>query len=104
MNKSLALRKKLYLFSSLILFTFIFLYLIYFLIYGDKSIISYFKIKNEYIQYQTELASLKSKNQFYLDRVKRLQTNSIDLDFLDEQLRQKTGIIFNNEVLISIEK
>ena len=104
MNKSLALRKKLYLFSSLILFTFIFLYLIYFLIYGDKSIISYFKIKNQYIQYQSELASLKSKNQFYLDRVKRLQTNSIDLDFLDEQLRQKTGIIFNNEVLISIEK
>ena len=104
MNKSLALRKKLYLFSSLILFTFIFLYLIYFLIYGDKSIISYFKIKNEYIQYQSELASLKSKNQFYLDRVKRLQTNSIDLDFLDEQLRQKTGIIFNNEVLISIEE
>tara|TARA_B100000029_G_C17598050_1_gene964874 strand:- start:1447 stop:1761 length:315 start_codon:yes stop_codon:yes gene_type:complete len=104
MNKSLALRKKLYLFFSLILFTFIFLYLIYFLIYGDKSIISYFKIKNEYIQYQSELASLKSKNQFYLDRVKRLQTNSIDLDFLDEQLRQKTGIIFNNEVLISIEE
>ena len=104
MNKSLALRKKLYLFSSLILFTFIFLYLIYFLIYGDKSIISYFKIKNQYIQYQSELASLKSKNQFYLDRVKRLQTNSIDLDFLDEQLRQKTGIIFNNEVLISIEE
>ena len=104
MNKSLALRKKLYLFSFLILFTFIFLYLIYFLIYGDKSIISYFKIKNQYIQYQSELASLKSKNQFYLDRVKRLQTNSIDLDFLDEQLRQKTGIIFNNEVLISIEE
>tara|TARA_B100000686_G_C16614081_1_gene875423 strand:- start:33 stop:344 length:312 start_codon:yes stop_codon:yes gene_type:complete len=103
MNKSLALRKKLYLFSSLILFTFIFFYLIYFLINGDKSIVSYFMIKNQQIQYKTELDYLKKQNEYYLNRIKRLQTNSIDLDFLDEQLRNKTGILYNNEILISFE-
>ena len=50
---------------------------------GDKSIVSYFMIKNQQIQYKTELDYLKKQNEYYLNRIKRLQTNSIDLDFLD---------------------
>ena len=103
MNKSFALKKKFYLFSSLVLFTFLFLYLTYFLINGQKSFVSYFKLKNQKIEYQTKLNILKNENDYFLDRIKRLQTNTIDLDFLDQQFRENTGIVFENEVLIILE-
>ena len=47
MNKSLALKNKLYLFLSLVFVFLIFLYLIYFLIDPEKGIISYYKLKNK---------------------------------------------------------
>ena len=103
MNKSLALKRKLYLFSSLVLTFFLFLYLFYFLINGDRGIIAYIKIKNLQHNYQNTLAILNIKNDFYNDRVKRLQPDTIDLDFLDEKLRQNTGFIEENEFLVFFE-
>jgi len=103
MNKSLALKKKLYLFFSLISFFLIFLYFLYFLFYGEKSFVSYFKIKNQYLEYQKELSSLKKTNNFYIDRINRLKTNSIDLDYLDEQYRSKSSLSRDNEVIIFIK-
>ena len=38
------------------------------------------------------------------DRIKRLQTNTIDLDYLDEQIRKQTGYINENEVLVIFEQ
>ena len=103
MNKSLVLKRKLYLFSSLVLTFFLFLYLFYFLINGERGIISYIKIKNLQQNYQNTLVSLNHKNDFYNDRVKRLQLDTIDLDFLDEKLRQNTGFIRKDELLIFFE-
>ena len=103
MNKSLVLKIKLYLFSSLVLTFFLFLYLFYFLIYGDRGIIAYIKIKNLQQNHQNTLAILNLKNDFYNDRVKRLQPDTIDLDFLDEKLRENTGSIKKNELLIFFE-
>jgi len=100
MNKSLALKNKLYLFFSLLISFFIFLYLFYFL---ERGITSYYKIKNQNTQYHLILSSLQKKNSFLTDRIKRLQTNTIDLDFLDEQIRKKTGYISENEALIIFE-
>ena len=47
--------------------------------------------------------SLNHENKFYNDRVKRLQLDTIDLDFLDEKLRQNTGFIREDELLIFFE-
>ena len=58
MNKSLALKNKLYLFFSLVFVFLIFLYLIYFLIDPEKGIISYFKLKNKQLIYKTQLNEL----------------------------------------------
>ena len=104
MNKSLALKNKLYLFSSLVFVFLIFLYLIYFLIDSEKGIISYYKLKNKQLIYKTQLNELKIKNDIFIDRTARLQPNTIDLDYLEEQLRLKTGYIAENEILITIEK
>ena len=104
MNKSLALKNKLYLFFSLVLVFLIFLYLIYFLFDPEKGIISYYKLKNKQLIYKTQLNELKIKNDIFIDRTTRLQPNTIDLDYLEEQLRIKTGYIAENEILITVEE
>ena len=104
MNKSLALKNKLYLFFSLVFVFLIFLYLIYFLIDPEKGIISYYKLKNKQLIYKTQLNELKIKNDFFIDRTARLHPNTIDLDYLEEQLRLKTGYIAENEILVAVEE
>ena len=104
MNKSLALKNKLYLFLSLVFVFLIFLYLIYFLIDPENGIISYYKLKNKQLIYKTQLNELKIKNDLFIDRTARLQPNTIDLDYLEEQLRLKTGYITENEILIAVEE
>ena len=104
MNKSLALKNKLYLFLSLVIVFLIFLYLIYFLIDPEKGVISYYKLKNQQFIYRTQLNELKIKNDLFIDRTARLQPNTIDLDYLEEQLRLKTCYIVENELLITIEE
>jgi|TARA_B110000438_G_C15580890_1_gene549571 cell division protein FtsB len=79
------------------------MYLLYFLINGERGVISYYKFKNENLEYKKILLNLKLENAFISDRVKRLETNSIDLDFLDEKLREKTGFIDSNEILVVFE-
>ena len=38
------------------------------------------------------------------NRIKKLQPNSVDLDFLDEQVRKKLGLIDKNEIVIILDK
>ena len=100
MNKSLALKNKLYLFFLLFISFFIFIYLFYFLINGDRGIISYFKIKNQYSEHVNIFVDLSKKNNFLSDRIKRLKSNTLDLDFLDEKARKKLGYLESDEVLV----
>ena len=104
MNKSLAVKKKILLFLSLVTTFLIFLYLVYFLINGERGIISYYKIKNQQNGYQNQLEKLNNKNKFFLDRIARLKPNTIDLDYLDEQFRLRTGFAGKNEVVIIADK
>ena len=38
------------------------------------------------------------------NRIKKLQPNTLDLDFLDEQVRKKLGFIEKNEIVIILDK
>ena len=104
MNKSLALKNKLYLFLSLVFSFLFFLYLLYFLIDGERGIISYYKIKNQQNKYQLQLNKMNKQNDSFNDSVLRLKPNTIDLDYLDEQLRNKTGFLLENEIIIIIDE
>ena len=99
MNKSLAIKNRFYLFISLVFSFFFFLYLLYVLINGERGLISYYKIKNQKLFYEEKIADLEYKNSYLIDRITRLQPNSIDLDYLDELMRYKTGLIEENEVI-----
>ena len=100
MNKSLALKKKISLFLLLIISFFVFFYLFYFLINGDRGIISYFKINKINQNLDTKLAKLEKSNNYLIDRIDRLKTNNLDLDFLDEKIRENTGFLDSDEILI----
>tara|TARA_B100001057_G_scaffold495650_1_gene595197 strand:+ start:4842 stop:5153 length:312 start_codon:yes stop_codon:yes gene_type:complete len=103
MNKSLVLKNKFYFYISFLLTFFLFTYLLYFLINGERGILQYFNLKNLNNNYQLQYTSLLNKNEFYLDRIKRLQPNSIDLDYLDETFRKVTGFSGQNETVIIME-
>ena len=104
MNKSLVLKNKLYLFFSLVFSFLLFLYLLNVLINAPRGIISYNKIKDQKIYYESKLKNLKNKNDFFIDRTSRLQVNTIDIDFLDELLRKKKGLTLENELIISLNE
>ena len=38
------------------------------------------------------------------NRIKKLQPNTLDLDFLDEQVRKKLGLIDKNEIVIILDE
>ena len=46
------------------------------------------------------LADFNKKNDFYTNKINRLKTNTVDLDFLDEKIREKTGFLDSDELLI----
>jgi len=100
MNKSLVYKNKFYLFFSFVFAFFLFLYLIYFLINGPRSILTYFKLKNINISYLEQLNNLNEQNNFFIDRIKRLQPNTLDLDYLEEKLRKNTGFSKDNEIIV----
>tara|TARA_B100000029_G_scaffold511129_2_gene604280 strand:- start:120 stop:431 length:312 start_codon:yes stop_codon:yes gene_type:complete len=103
MNKSLVVKKKLYLFFFLLFSFFLFIYLTYFLINGERGIISYYKSKNEYNYFKDEKFNLNLKNEKLLDKISRLDPKNLDLDYLDEQLRYHSGKYKKNELIINLE-
>ena len=100
MNKSLVYKNKFYLFFSFVFAFFLFLYMIYFLINRPRSILTYFKSKNLNISYLEQLNNLNEQNNFFIDRIKRLQPNTLDLDYLEEKLRKNTGFSKDNEIIV----
>ena len=104
MNKSLALKNKLSLFFSLICSFLVFFYLVYFLINGPRGIVSYNQIKNKQLEQEEFLDNLSKKNIYLIDKINRLKTNTIDLDFLDEQFRIKAGFLDDNEIIVLFEQ
>ena len=70
------------------------------MINGDRGIISYFKVNKINQNLDTKLAKLEKSNNYLVDRIDRLKTNSLDLDFLDEKIRENTGFLDSDEILV----
>tara|TARA_Y100001970_G_C14232627_1_gene859642 strand:+ start:2815 stop:3129 length:315 start_codon:yes stop_codon:yes gene_type:complete len=104
MNKSVILKNKIILYLSFLITFFIFIYLIYFLINGQRGLLKYLYLTNKAKENNHTLANLKAENNYFIDRTKRLQPNTVDLDYLDEQVRKKLGLIDKNEIVIILNK
>ncbi len=103
MNKSLVLKNKFYFYISFLFTFFLFIYLLYFIINGERGILKYVKLKNLNQAYNLEHLHLTAKNNYYLDRIKRLQPNTVDLDYLEETFKKVTGFSSQNETAIIME-
>jgi len=104
MNKSVVLKNRIILYFSFLITFFIFLYLVYFLVYGQRGLLQYFYLTKQNQEYKETLAQLTSENQYLSNRIKKLQPNTVDLDFLDEQVRKKLGLIDKNEIVIILDE
>ena len=104
MNKSVILKNRVILYLSFLVTFFIFIYLVYFLIYGQRGLLQYFYLTKQSQEYSQKLAKLTLENDDLSDRIKRLQPNTVDLDFLDEQVRKKLGLIDKNEIVIILDE
>ena len=104
MNRSVILKNRVILYLSFLVTFFIFIYLVYFLIYGQRGLLQYFYLSKQNQEYNETLAQLNSENQYMSNRIKKLQPNTLDLDFLDEQVRKKLGLIDKNEIVIILDK
>ena len=103
MNKSVVLKNRIILYFSFLITFFIFLYLVYFLVYGQRGLLQYFYLSKQNQEYNERLSQLTSENQYLSNRIKKLQPNTVDLDFLDEQVRKKLGLIDKNEIVIILD-
>ena len=104
MNKSVILKNRIILYLSFLVTFFIFIYLVYFLIYGQRGLLQYFYLSKKNQEYNQLLTKLTLENDYLSDRIERLQPNTVDLDFLDEQVRKKLGLIDKNEIVIILNK
>ena len=104
MNKSVVLKNRIILYFSFLITFFIFLYLVYFLVYGQRGLLQYFYLSKQNQEYNERLFQLTSENQYLNNRIKKLQPNTVDLDFLDEQVRKKLGLIDKNEIVIILDE
>ena len=103
MNKSLALRNRIYRFCFLLFSFFLFLYIFYFFLYGNKGILAYYKFEKKHSDKLEQLILLKNKNSILEDRISRLSPNTLDMEYLDEQIRINLGKISMNELVIKLE-
>ena len=104
MNKSVVLKNRIILYFSFLITFFIFLYLVYFLVYGQRGLLQYFYLTKQNQEYKETLSQITSENQYLSNRIKKLQPNTVDLDFLDEQVRKKLGLIDKNEIVIILDE
>ena len=104
MNKSVVLKNRIILYFSFLITFFIFLYLVYFLVYGQRGLLQYFYLSKQNQEYNETLDRLTSENKYLDNQIKKLQPNTVDLDFLDEQVRKKLGLIDKNEIVIILDK
>ena len=104
MNKSVVLKNRIILYFSFLITFFIFLYLVYFLVYGQRGLLQYFYLSKQNQEYNETLARLTLENQYLDNQIKKLQSNTVDLDFLDEQVRKKLGLIDKNEIVIILDE
>ena len=47
-----------------------------------------------------QLNNLNEDNNLLIDKIKRLQPNTLDLDYLEEKLRKNSGFSMNNEIVV----
>ena len=79
-------------------------YFVFHLIYGERGVISYFKLQAELENKHNKLAVLRGKRIEIENNTKLLRNESMDQDMLDEKIRNTLGLSDPNERVIKLEE
>jgi cell division protein FtsB len=69
-------------------------------IFGQKGLFEYFSLKNQIENKELIKEDLMNKMDVKKNMVEGMNTNSLDVDLLDEQARKNLGYVGKNEVVI----
>lgn len=72
----------------------------YHLFDGERGLISFWKLQDSQIELHTELTRLQAVRLDMQDLVAKLNSNSIDGDYLDELARANLGYVAKNDLII----
>ena len=78
----------------------VFSYFLFFAIFGDKGLFTFFSLKKEITNIEITKQELSDRMKEKKNMVDGVSLDSLDLDLLDEQSRKVLGYVGNNEVVI----
>jgi len=75
-------------------------YLCFAALQGEHGLLSLFRIEAQEARLQGELAELRIERETISNKTRRLSTDHLDLDLLDEQARRVLGLGRPDEIMI----
>ncbi len=73
------------------------------LFFGSYGIGDYIRLSGELLAMEEKIYNLNDSISVLSDRVSRLRSGSIDLDFLEEEIKREYGYTSNGEVMIYVD-
>jgi cell division protein FtsB len=92
------------LFIGYFIATFVIFYFGFFIIFGDKGLVQFFVLRAQIQNKEATKQEIFAKMQAKKNMIDGMNTNSLDLDLLDEQARKVLGYSGKNEVVIYQEE
>lgn len=81
-------------------YSFMIMYLTYHIFGGKYGILSYNDINNTLIEKRNTLKKKQQEVDKEKNKIERLSLENIDMDLLDEKLKENVGIVDSNEIVI----
>ena len=78
-------------------------YFIFYLLQGDRGLISLFRLKRQVATAEATLAEEQAKRDRLSERVDHLRPESLDIDMLDERARAALGYANPGDIVIPVD-
>lgn len=75
-------------------------YFVYHLIQGERGVISWMRLNQKIVLAGEKLSQAQTEQTSLAHRVKLMRPDSLDLDMLEEQAREKLGVANSGELII----
>ena len=78
-------------------------YFIYHIFNGKYGIYSYINLKQQLQEKKTKLYEINNKNKVVKSKINNLKNNNLDVDLLEEELKNKLNFSFDKEIIIKLD-
>ena len=78
------------------------IYFIYHIFNGKYGIYSYINLKQQLYEKNEKLDEINNKNVITKSKINNLKNNNLDIDLLEEELKDKLNFSFDKEIIIRL--